>query len=300
VAVERVQANGIEIAYEAIGDPGAPPVVLIHGLGRQLIDWHDELFAAFADRGLYAIRFDNRDTGESTHLHEAGRADLPAVFDGDASAAPYTLSDMAADTAALLDALGIDSAHVAGVSLGGMIAQTLAIERPERVRSLTSIMSTTGERGVGEATVEAQELLLRPPPTNVEEAIAGRLESSRVLGSPGFEHDEAWIRENAVLAYERAFDPPGIGRQLAAIYASGDRTERLRDVRVPALVLHGEDDPLIRVDAGRATAAAIDGAELVTIDGMGHDMPRGLWDRIVGSVAALVERAERERSAAAA
>jgi pimeloyl-ACP methyl ester carboxylesterase len=295
--VERARANGIEIAYEAVGDSSDPPLLLIHGLSRQLIDWRDEFLAALAERGLWVIRFDNRDTGESTHLHDAGRANVEALFGGDTSSAHYTLSDMAADTAGLLDALGLESAHVAGVSLGGMIGQTLAIEHPDRVRSLTSIMSTTGDSEVGQATPEAQEVLVTPPARNAEEAVAIRLESQRVIGSPAFDRDEAWIAQNAARAYERAFDPAGVGRQLAAIIASGDRTARLREVDVPALVVHGEDDSLIGVSGGRATAAAIPGAELITIPGMGHDLPRGVWDRVVGAIAALVVRVERERVA---
>jgi pimeloyl-ACP methyl ester carboxylesterase len=295
MAVERVEANGIEIAYEAIGDPADPPLVLIHGISRQLIDWRDEFLAAVAERGLRVIRLDNRDAGESTHLHEAGRANVEALLAGDTSSAPYTLSDMAADTAGLLDALGVDSAHVVGLSMGGMIAQTLAIEHPDRVRSLTSVMSTTGDSEVGQATPEAQGVLLSPPARNRDDAVAIRLESQRVIGSPGFDRDEAWIAQNAARAYERAFDPAGVGRQLAAILASGDRTERLRELRVPTLVLHGEEDPLIGVSGGRATAAAIPGAELVTIAGMGHDLPRGVWQRIIDPIAALVQRVERER-----
>jgi pimeloyl-ACP methyl ester carboxylesterase len=294
-AVERVEANGIEIAYEALGDRADPPLLMIHGLSRQLIDWRDDLLAALVARGLRVIRFDNRDAGESTHMHEAGSADLAAAAAGNA---PYRLSDMAADCAGLLDALGIESAHVAGVSLGGMIAQTLAIEHPDRVRSLTSIMSTTGAPGVGEPSPAAREVLVSPPARDVEDAVRLRLESQRVIGSPGFDRDEEWIAENARRAYERAFDPPGVGRQLAAIIASGDRTGGLRELDVPTLVLHGEDDPLIGISGGRATAAAIPGAELVTIPGMGHDLPVGVYDRLVGGIAALVERVERERVAA--
>jgi pimeloyl-ACP methyl ester carboxylesterase len=293
MGVERVAANGIEIAYEAIGDPADPPLILIHGLSRQLIDWRDELIDAFAERGLFVVRLDNRDAGESTHLHDAGPTRLEAVYSGDSSAAAYTLSDMAADTAGLIDALGLGSAHVAGVSLGGMIAQTLAIEHPGRVRSLTSIMSTTGESEVGQPTPEAQQILMSSPASNVDEAVALRLASQRVIGSPAFDRDEAWIAENAARAYERAFDPAGVGRQLAAIVASGDRTARLRELDVPTLVIHGEDDPLIGVSGGRATAAAIPGAELVTIPGMGHDLPRDVWPRVIDPIAALVERVER-------
>ncbi|MFL5782544.1 MAG: alpha/beta hydrolase [Thermoleophilaceae bacterium] len=293
MAVESVRANGIELAYETAGHAADPPLVLIHGLSRQLIDWRDELIDAFAARGLFVIRFDNRDAGESTHLHDAGPADLAAVYSGDSSAAAYALSDMAADTAGLIDALGLGSAHVAGVSLGGMVAQTLAIEHPDRVRSLTSIMSTTGEREVGQPTPEAQQVLTSSPASNVEEAVALRLASQRVIGSPGFDRDEAWIAQNAARAYERAFDPAGVGRQLAAIVASGDRTARLRELDVPALVIHGEEDPLIGLSGGRATAAAVPGAELITIPGMGHDLPQGVWDLVVGAIADLVMRVER-------
>jgi pimeloyl-ACP methyl ester carboxylesterase len=294
MAIERARANGLTIAYEALGDPAGRPLLLVAGLGRQLIGWHDEFCDALADRGHLVVRFDNRDVGESTHLDDVPLPDLRACIAGDASSAPYSLADMAADAAALLDVLEIESAHVVGASLGGMIAQTLAFEHPGRVRSLTSIMSTTGERAAAEATAEATEVLFQSPARSREEAIERALEGARVIGSPGFPIDEDWIRERAGRAFDRCYDPSGVARQLAAVYASGDRTEALRAVRVPTLVIHGEEDPLIPVGGGRATAAAIAGAELLTIPGMGHDLPRDLWPRIADRVAALTERAERD------
>jgi pimeloyl-ACP methyl ester carboxylesterase len=241
------------------------------------------------------VRFDNRDIGLSTHLHDAPRPDPVAAWSGDLGSASYTLSDMAADTAALLDTLGFDSAHIVGASMGGMIAQTLAIERPERVRSLTSIMSSTGDAKVGQATQAAMAVLMAPPVRSREEAMDRVVESFRVIGSPGYPLDEEALRERARLSFDRAYDPSGVGRQLVAILASGDRTARLREVRVPALVIHGEQDPLVGASGGRATAAAIPRAELVVIDGMGHDLPQPLWPEIADHIAVLAGRAERER-----
>jgi pimeloyl-ACP methyl ester carboxylesterase len=296
MAIERAQANGIEIAYETFGDASDPPLVLIMGIGTQMISWPEGFCEDLVARRLYAVRFDNRDAGESTHLHDAGKVDITAVLARDTSSAPYTLSDMADDTAGLLDALAIDSAHVVGASMGGMIAQTFALEHPDRTRSLTSIMSTTGDPRLPAATEDAQAALLQPSPGSREEYVERAVPTWRVLGSPGFEIDPDYLRARAGRAWDRGYDPAGFGRQLAALYASGDRSERLRSLRVPALVIHGEDDPLIRVEAGRATAAAIDGAELVTIPGMGHDLPPGVWARVADSIAALVERVERERT----
>jgi pimeloyl-ACP methyl ester carboxylesterase len=240
MAVEMAQANGLTIAYERFGERGHPPLVLIMGIGSQMISWHEELCAALAARGLHVIRFDNRDAGESTHV-----------------SAPYTLSDMAADVAGLLDALELDSAHVMGASMGGMIAQTFALEHPDRTRSLISIMSTTGDPDLPGPTPEAQAVLLQPRALSRDELVARAVETYRVLGSPGFGIDEDYLRERAGRSWDRGYDPGGFKRQLDAIYASGNRTERLRTLRVPTLVIHGVDDPLIRVEAGRATAAAI-------------------------------------------
>jgi pimeloyl-ACP methyl ester carboxylesterase len=195
----------------------------------------------------------------------------------------------------LLDALGIESAHLVGASLGGMIAQVVAIDHPERVRSLTSIMSTTGDRAVGAASAEAVQLLLAPAPRTREEAVERAVATLRVIGSPGYERDEAATRELAGLAYDRAHDPPGVMRQLLAIAASPDRTARLGEIRAPTLVIHGSDDPLINVSGGRATAAAIPGSELVVLDGMGHDLPRALWPRIIELITAVVQRGEAAR-----
>ncbi|MEA2353316.1 MAG: hypothetical protein QOJ14_1730 [Thermoleophilaceae bacterium] len=299
MAVERAQANGIEIAYEAFGEASDPPLMLIMGIGSQMINWPEGFCEELVGRGLYVVRFDNRDAGESTHLDEAGKVDISAVLNGDTSSAPYTLSDMADDVAGLLDALEIDGAHIVGASMGGMIAQTFALEHGDRTRSLISIMSTTGDPELPGATEEAQAVLLQPSAQSREELIERSVASYRVLGSPGFEIDEDYLRERAGRSWDRGYDPPGFGRQLAAIYASGNRSERLRSLRVPTLVIHGEDDPLIRLTSGQATAAAIEGAELLTIPGMGHDLPRGAWPQIVDAMAALVERVERERVPAA-
>ena len=286
----------IDIAYERFGEAELPPVLLLMGLGTQMLGWPDGFCEALADHRVCAIRLDNRDIGLSTHLTDMPPPDLAAILRGDTSSASYTLPDMAADTIGLLDELGLDSAHTVGASMGGMIAQTMAIEHPDRVRSLTSIMSTTGDPSVGQSTQEAMSALLSPPAATRAEAIERTLSILRVIGSPGFELDEADVRWRTGLAYDRANDPAGVARQFAAIAASGDRTAALRSVAVPALVLHGEDDPLVNVSGGRATAAAIPGAQLLTFEGMGHHLPRELWSEIARQIGELVARAEAERA----
>ena len=286
---------GIDIAFERFGDPQARPVLLIMGLGTQMLGWPDGFCRVMVDRGAQVIRFDNRDIGLSTHITDAPAPDVSAALTGDLSSAPYKLSDMAGDTVGLLDALELQSAHVVGASMGGMIAQTVAIEYPDRIRSLTSIMSTTGDPSVGQPTRPALAALLSPPATSREQAIERTLAIVRVIGSPGFELDEAEIRRRTGLAYDRSNDPVGVARQLVAIAASGDRTAALSAVRVPTLVVHGADDPLVDVSGGRATARAIAGAELAVLEGMGHDLPRGLWVEIAGRIGALAERADAAR-----
>jgi pimeloyl-ACP methyl ester carboxylesterase len=263
------------------------------GLATQMIGWPDEFCRMLAERGLYVVRFDNRDVGLSTHLDDAGAPDVLAVMGGDHSRVSYRLADMAEDTAGLLDALGLDSAHVVGASMGGMIAQTLAIRHPERVRSLTSIMSTTGDPAVGAPAEAALGVLLAPPATDRESAVQRAVDTYRVIGSPGFEFDEHGLRERAGLSFDRAYDPAGVARQLAAILASPDRTADLARVAVPTLVVHGEQDALVDASGGRATAAAIPGAELLVVDGMGHDLPRAVWPELVDRITALVDRVER-------
>jgi pimeloyl-ACP methyl ester carboxylesterase len=289
--------SGIDVAYERFDSPGAPPVLLVMGLATQMLGWPDDFCAALVARGLSVIRFDNRDVGLSTHLHDAPVPDLTAALSGDSSSAPYSLSEMAGDSVGLLDALELDSAHIVGASMGGMIAQTIAIEYPDRVRSLTSIMSTTGDQSVGQATQEALGSLLSAPAKTRQEAVERTVSIFRVIGSPGFELDEAELRERAGLAYDRADDPPGVARQLLAIIASGDRTASLRSLEVPTLVLHGAADPLVHQSGGRATADAIANAELVVFDGMGHDLPRALWPEITARIGELVQRAEAPAAA---
>ncbi|MBA2555267.1 MAG: alpha/beta fold hydrolase [Geodermatophilaceae bacterium] len=286
--------TGIQIAYERHGDQADPPLLMVCGFGVQLTAWNPDLLQMLVERGLQLIVFDNRDIGLSTHLNEAGPIDPTALMMGLVAAAPYLLSDMADDTAGLLDVLGLASAHVLGVSLGGMIAQSLAIAHPERVRSLTSIMSTP-TMDVGGASPAAAQALLSPPATTREGAVARSLGIAEVIGSPAYPRDVPWIQKSVGIAWDRNNDAVGVSRQLAAIRFSPDRRPALAGLDVPTLVVHGEDDPLIRADGGRETAAAIPGAELMILPGMGHDIPRALWDTVVDAVVALVRRAEQER-----
>ncbi len=282
----------IEVAYETFGDPADPPVLLIMGLATQMLGWPDGFCSALADGGHFVVRFDNRDVGLSTHLHDAPPVQITRLLAGDLSSASYLLSDMARDTVGLLDDLKIGSAHIVGASMGGTIAQTMAIEHPERVRSLTSIMSTTGDRAVGQPTKQALAILFAPRPPDRDGAVERVVANYRVIGSPGFEFDEAALRERARLSFDRSHDPDGVMRQMAAVWASGDRTTRLRELDVPTLVLHGEDDPLATLSGGVATAEAIPGSELVTFKGMGHDLPRELWGALIDRISGVIGRGE--------
>ncbi|MFC5824372.1 alpha/beta fold hydrolase [Nonomuraea insulae] len=275
----RAAANGIDIAYESFGSPTGRPLLLVMGLGAQLIQWDEGFCRLLAEQGHHVVRFDNRDAGLSTHFHDHG---VPAM----GSPAPYLLDDLADDTAGLMDALGWPAAHIVGASMGGMIAQTLAIRHPERVLTLTSIMSTPGP-AIAPPTQAASAVLMSRPATDREAVLAQAVLTWSTIGSPGYELDREKIAERAGLAYDRCFDPAGTARQLAAISASGDRTERLAAVRVPTLVLHGEADPLVPLAGGRATAAAIPGARLVTYPGMGHDLPQALWPDFVAEISKL-------------
>jgi pimeloyl-ACP methyl ester carboxylesterase len=286
----RLQSNGIEIAYETLGDPVDPPLLLVMGLGMQLIHWELELCQQLADGGRYVIRFDNRDAGLSTQV-DAPVPPIVRAVAGFHIDAPYLLTDMAADSFGLLDGLGIERAHVMGVSMGGMIAQAMAISRPERVLSLTSIMSTTGERRAGMPKLRVWSLLMRRAPRDREAFQDYFVRMFRIIGSPGFPEDESRVRELAAATFDRAHRPAGTARQLAAILASGDRTPALRRLQVPTTVIHGTDDPLIPFRGGVATARAIPGAELVAIPGMGHDLPREVWPRFHQALAKNSERA---------
>lgn len=290
IDVQHARTATVELAYQALGDPDHPPVVLIMGLGTQLHYWPDGFCDELLARQLFVVRFDNRDSGLSTHFDDAGAVDLSAPRD---DPLPYTMSDLAGDVAALIDALGLGAAHLVGISMGGMMAQQAAIEHPERVRSLVSIASTTGDRQVGQATPEALQAILSPPARPTREAVCeNALTVARVIGSPGFAIDEDQIVWRAGVAFDRGYDPAGVSRQTAAIVTAEDRTPRLRELAIPALVVHGAADPLVDVSGGRATAGAIPGCELMVVDGMGHDLPRGVWARVADGVARTVRRAE--------
>jgi pimeloyl-ACP methyl ester carboxylesterase len=282
--------NGIEIAYQEVGDPGGEPLILVMGLGTQMLGWDERFCVELAERGFRVVRFDNRDIGHSTMLDEAGAPGRLEVFAGRRSTAAYLLSDMAKDTIGLMDHLGIEAAQIVGASMGGMIGQTLAIEHPERVRSLTSIMSTTGSRRVGAPTLKAYGLIFASPPRGRDAYIERIIKTFKVIGSPAFPTDEPRLRETAGRMYDRSHNPKGILRQVHAISASGDRTAALRKLSLPVTVIHGTRDPLVRPSGGRATAKAIPGARLRMVEGMGHDLPRDLWPIFTDEIADTASR----------
>jgi pimeloyl-ACP methyl ester carboxylesterase len=290
MAEQKAYVNGIEIAYETIGDPSNPPLLLVMGLSMQLIHWDLELCEQLAERGFWVIRFDNRDSGHSTQV-DAPVPNLRRAMLGMHVEAPYLLSDMADDAFGLMDHLGVDAAHVVGASMGGMIAQTMAINRPERVLSLTSIMSTTGDRRAGRPKLRVFSVLMRRAPQDREGYIESFMRTFKLIGSPGFPFDEERGRELAAATYDRGHQSAGTGRQLAAILASGDRTQGLRSLKLPATVVHGQADPLVPFRGGRATAAAIPDARLIAIPGMGHDLPREVWPQLVDAVVETAGRA---------
>ncbi len=277
--------NGITLCYETFGDRSAPPIVLIMGLGTQMVAWDTRFCKDLASRGFFVIRFDNRDIGRSTRLDGAH---VPGLAEFALRRIPnpaYQLADMALDTVGLMNALGLASAHVVGVSMGGMIAQTVAARHPSRTRSLTSIMSNTGARFSGQPALKTYPVLLGKAPADRDAFIDHSAKGWGIIGSPGFERDELELRAMIAMSYDRGLSPAGTARQLGAIIASGDRRRELRAVQAPTLVIHGEADKLVSPSGGRATAKAINGARLITIPGMGHDLPRAAWPQILGTIA---------------
>lgn len=285
-----VRVGELELCYETLGDPADEALLLVMGLGTQMIGWPDDFCAALAERGFHVIRFDNRDSGRSSHLR-ARPPSLAQLLRRSRRAAAYTLDDMAADGVGLLDALGIEAAHVVGASMGGMIAQVMAARHGRRVRSLASLMSSTGALWCGQPALRLYPVLATHPPGDREGYVEQATRSFRLIGSPGFELDPEELRRIARLSYDRGYRPGATGRQLGAVLASGDRTPLLRRIRVPTVVIHGTRDRLVRPSGGRATARAIPGARLVLIEGMGHDLPRGAWRRILDAIAANAARA---------
>jgi pimeloyl-ACP methyl ester carboxylesterase len=288
----QLRANNIDIEYEILGAPEAPPLLLVMGLGMQMIAWPDNFCAALVTQGFRVIRFDNRDVGLSTRMSHLGAPNIPLEFIKYTLhlplKAPYSLDDMARDTAALLDALEIPNAHVVGASMGGMIAQNLAAKFPHKVASLTSIMSSTGRRGLPGPTRAARNAVLTPPAKrgDVEGAVTRMKKVLRAIGSPGFPEDDAVLTAFCDRHVRRAYDPPGVARQLVAVSAAGDRTDIVRRITAPTLVLHGREDPLLPLACGIDTHKAVVGAKLSVIDGMGHDLPAALHQRLAEEIAA--------------
>lgn len=288
MALATAQANGITIAYETSGSPLDPPVLLIMGLGMQLIAWPQDLIDGLVEQGYYVIRFDNRDIGLSSKLHQYKKPNLVWAYlkslVGWKQGAAYTLNDMADDALGLLDALGVARAHLVGVSMGGMIAQIFAARFPGRTHSLTSIMSSSGRRGLPGPSAAARAALMRPPsaqPASRQEAVQRGVDTWRLIGSPSFPTPERVLRAKVERALARSVSPDGMARQMVAVVASGDRTPLLRKIRCPALVIHGAADPLVPVACGIDTARAIGGARLHVIEGMGHDLPAQLIERLL-------------------
>ncbi len=285
----RATTNGIELEYETFGDPKAPPLLLIAGLGSQLLSWDEELCNLLAARGFYVIRFDNRDVGLSTGMDALGPGDLGAALRGEPRPL-YRLDDMAADAAGLLDFLGISAAHVGGSSMGGFIAQLVALNHPDHVLSLTSIFSGPGGPDQVAPTPEGEAVLLVPARDTREERIEQTMWIRKMIRGPRDEFDEAAERARATRIIDRAYYPPGFLRQLVAIIGAPSRIERLRHVRVPTLVIHGTEDILVPVENGRRVAAAVPHARLLLIEGMGHDLPRRAWAVVVDAIAELARQ----------
>jgi pimeloyl-ACP methyl ester carboxylesterase len=283
-------ANGHEVCYETFGDPADPALLLTMGLATQMLGWHEDFCAELAGREVHVIRYDNRDVGRSQTVD--GRVPtLLQLLRRDKRAASYTLEDMAADAVALLDHLGIERAHAVGASMGGMIAQMLAARHPERVLSLVSMMSNSGARWSGQPPLRMYPVLLKKPPRGREGYQDHAVRVFSKIGSPGFERDDDDLRRIAGMSYDRGINPAGTMRQIAAVIASGDRRPLLRTITAPALVIHGAKDPLIPLSGGRATARAIPGARLLVIDGMGHDLPRPVWPRLLDAIEQNAARA---------
>lgn len=292
----KTKVNDVVIEYDHFGDPSSEPLLLIMGLGTQMIGWDPEFCEMLVEKGFYVIRFDNRDVGLSTKFDDAGIPNIMKMIQkrlrGKKVESPYSLEDMADDAMGVLDTLGIEKAHICGASMGGMIAQVITLRYPERVLSLTSIMSTTGNPELPQAKPKAMKVLSTPPPTNKEDYIEYSLKNWKVLQGSGFPPDEERIRKRAADAFDRCFYPQGTARQLAAIFANGNRKQKLKEVEVPTLIIHGTDDPLVPFEGGKDTAEAIPGAELILIEGMGHYLPPGAWERIVNAISKNASKAK--------
>lgn len=286
----KVRANGIEIEYEAFGDPKAAPLLLVMGLGAQMLSWDEDFCTRLAARGFYVIRYDNRDSGLSTKMDSAGEADILGAFGGNPRPA-YTLEDLADDAVGLLDALEIKAAHIVGASMGGFVSQLIAINHPGRVLTLTSIMSGPGGRDAVPPEPEGAAILVKLPPDTREGQIEHGLWIRKVLHGPADAFDEAAETRRVVRAHDRSYYPAGTGRQLVAILASYSRVEKLGHVKVPTLVIHGTGDVLVPVENGRRVAAAVPGARLIEFEGMGHNLPERVWDEVFDAIEELAREA---------
>lgn len=287
----QIKVGDVTLEYDTFGDRNDSPILLIMGLGAQMIHWDEEFCQQLADKGHFVIRHDNRDVGLSTAFE--GDFDMMAlmadVLAGKKPEVPYTLDDMAADSVGLLDQLGIDKAHICGASMGGMVAQLVACNYPGKSLSLTSIMSSTGNPDLPKSTPEAQAALMAPRPDGEEETIARAIENAKVIGSKGFEFDAKRTAKRAIEAFKRSFNPMGVARQMAAIAANGDRRERLKKLDLPCVVIHGTDDSLVPIEAGVDTHENIAGSRLVKIEGMGHDLPPGAWSQVITAICSVTQ-----------